>query len=189
VTAYKTKRRRRLALFAAIAVLVGLSALFFFPQTFLLVQSDSSIADIIVVPGGDSEIRLAQAEKAFSKSNARFILLSGNGDCESNKAELLRKRIPASAILTECESNSTKENAEFSARILRHYKARRVILTTSWYHSRRALKTFQKFAPEITFISSPAPRRADRWKYERGVVYIEYLKILYYAFKWHVSPI
>jgi len=65
--------------------------------------------------------------------------------------------VPETAIQVEDHSINTKENAEFSLRRLRALKSQRVILTTSWYHSRRALKCFRHFGPELTLYSCPAP--------------------------------
>lgn len=143
----------------------------------------------MIVLGGEPKVRTRQAAKLFLEKRAPLILLSGNGDCETNKGELLQDGIPETAILLECESLSTKENAEFSVRILRERKAKQVILVTSWYHSRRALQTFREAAPEIEFISLPAPRVKLQWKYERDHIFNEYLGIIYYAVRWGVSPI
>jgi uncharacterized SAM-binding protein YcdF (DUF218 family) len=160
-----------------------------FPNLFLQVQSTTNSADVIVVLGGEAMVRTDHALELFREKDAPRVIVSGHGDCESNKAELVQAGVPKAAIQTECDSLTTRENALNSIKLLRKQGAKRVILVTSWYHSRRALKTFQKFAPEITFISLPAPRRPTAWKYERGYVFSEYLKIIYYAFKWHVSPI
>jgi uncharacterized SAM-binding protein YcdF (DUF218 family) len=189
VTTISKKRCRRCLHILAFALLLFLAALLFFPETFLKVQSPMATTDMIVVPGGDSENRTRRAAELFVQKRAGKILLSGNGDCEWNKAELLRNGVPASAILLECDSASTKENAEFSAPLLRAHGAKRVILVTSWYHSRRVLQTFRSFAPEIEFISLPAPRPAHPMYYERRMVYMEYIKLLYYGFRWGISPL
>jgi uncharacterized SAM-binding protein YcdF (DUF218 family) len=91
---------------------------------------------------------------------------------------LLEKRgVPTNAIIIECESSSTQENAEFTVPILRRNGFTNVTLVTLWFHSRRALSCFRKYAPEIEFISVPAPRTAA-WKYERGYIAAEYAKII-----------
>jgi uncharacterized SAM-binding protein YcdF (DUF218 family) len=183
------KRCRRWFVICAFTTLVALVALAFFPETFLKIQSPIINADVIVVPGGDSENRTRHAIQMFREKNAVKILLSGNGDCEWNKTELLRGGVPDSAILLECDSTSTKENAELSVSLLRAQGAKKVILATSWYHSRRALKTFQSFAPEIQFISLPVPRPLILGKNERRYVYMEYVKLLYYGLRWGISPV
>jgi uncharacterized SAM-binding protein YcdF (DUF218 family) len=62
--------------------------------------------------------------------------------------------------------------------------AHRVILVTSWYHSRRALACFEHFAPDMKFYSRPSYVEDHSWKLNRGGyskhVNIEYVKILGY---------
>jgi uncharacterized SAM-binding protein YcdF (DUF218 family) len=70
--------------------------------------------------------------------------------------------------------------------------ARRVIIVTSWFHSRRALHTFQRFAPEMEFTSLPT--RVDlpksRWPFTRqtGRALYEYPKMLYYWVRFGIKP-
>lgn len=183
------KTRRRFVIAGSFALLlVILIALYYFPETFLKVQSATSSADVIVVLGGEPTVRTEHAAKLFRENNAPMMIVSGHGDCESNKAELVNNGVAANAIQLECDSLTTRENALNSIKILRAQQVKRVILVTSWYHSRRALQTFRKFAPEIEFISLPAPRKPTHWRYERGYVFNEYLKIIYYAVRWHVAP-
>jgi hypothetical protein len=40
--------------------------------------------------------------------------------------------------------------------LLRQMGAKRVIIVTSWYHSRRALACFEHYAPDIKFYSRPS---------------------------------
>jgi len=69
---------------------------------------------------------------------------------------------------------------------------KRVILVTSWYHSRRALATFEHYAPEIKFYSRPsyfAFARAD-WP-RKGLskrIYLEYAKLPGYWVRYGVWP-
>jgi uncharacterized SAM-binding protein YcdF (DUF218 family) len=67
-----------------------------------------------------------------------------------------------------------------------------VILVTSWFHSRRALKCFRHHAPDIEFVSRPTivdlPNSHWPNKYERGWVLTEYTKLLYYWVRYGVSP-
>jgi uncharacterized SAM-binding protein YcdF (DUF218 family) len=71
--------------------------------------------------------------------------------------------------------------------------ARRVIIVTSWYHSRRALHCFEHYAPDITFYSRPSYfgfARKD-WKY-KGIgkfVKSEYLKLIGYWARYGVCPV
>jgi uncharacterized SAM-binding protein YcdF (DUF218 family) len=64
--------------------------------------------------------------------------------------------VPEKVIMLECGSHTTRENAEFSIPLLRQIGAHRVIIVTSWYHSRRALMCFEHYAPDIKFYSRPS---------------------------------
>src|SRR6266446_5734551 len=70
--------------------------------------------------------------------------------------QLVRAGVPQDAIELEDRSRTTKENAEFTTRMLQQRGVRRAIIVTSWFHSRRALNSFLSFAPEIQFSSLPA---------------------------------
>lgn len=99
--------------------------------------------------------------------------------------------IPESAIHLECASASTKENAQFTAPLLRARRARNVIIVTSWFHSRRALACFRRYAPEITFYSQSTQFEGARFwpnKYERKRIVQEYVKLVDYWVRYGISP-
>jgi uncharacterized SAM-binding protein YcdF (DUF218 family) len=177
-----------------VTLLVTAVAVFawFYPEKFLCVDSGKNVlADVIVVLGGGAE-RPVRAAELFHAHAAPRILLTGEGDDEINRQILLAHGVPASVILVENKSTTTQENAAFSAKILRAEQIRSAILVTSWYHSRRSLKTFERFAPELKFYSRPAYygfARAD-WK-KTGVgkrLRLEFLKLPAYAVRYGVNP-
>lgn len=133
------------------------------PQRLLTVDSGNVKADVIVLLGGGSQERPERAAELFQTGAAPRILVSGAGDNDLNIHLLETSGVPASAISSEDKSISTLENAQFSVPLLRKMKARRVILVTTWYHSRRALACFEHVAPGMTFYSRPSyfayPRR------------------------------
>ena len=51
---------------------------------------------------------------------------------------------------------TTRENALLSIPLLRSHDDTRVIIVTSWYHSRRALNCFRHYAPDLHFYSRPS---------------------------------
>ncbi len=70
-----------------------------------------------------------------------------------------------------------------------------MIIVTSWYHSRRALSCFRKYAPEIEFISVPAPRRGSESASQRfsfsafsPTIAAEYAKMIVYAVRYRIFP-
>jgi uncharacterized SAM-binding protein YcdF (DUF218 family) len=70
-----------------------------------------------------------------------------------------------------------------------------VIIVTSWYHSRRALRSFQHFAPDIQFYSRPAYAQneqrldvAEENKARQRRVRLEYVKLIGYWVRYGVCP-
>ena len=183
--------------FKIILVLLGLLLLLavaaaVFPQPFLCVDSGPVKADVIVILGGGSHERPVRAAELFKEHAAPRIIISGLGDCEINRRLLLAAGVPASAIELETQSRTTRENAEFTIQLLRKEKLTRVIIVTSWYHSRRALACFRHYAPELKFYSRPsyfASARAD-WAHNRigNRIRLEYVKLLGYWVRYGVCP-
>jgi uncharacterized SAM-binding protein YcdF (DUF218 family) len=175
-----------LLLFLAVAALV-------FPQPFLCVDSGPVKADVIVILGGGSHERPARAAELFKEGAAPRIIISGRGDAEINRRLLLTAGVPASAIEMETQSRTTRENAQFTIKLFREEKVARVIIVTSWYHSRRALACFRHYAPALNFYSRPsyfATARAD-WPHNRigSRVRLEYAKLLGYWIRYGVCPL
>ena len=134
-----------------------------------------------------------RAAELFKQGEAPKVLVSGNDDCVSNERLLERDGVTNAAIILECESRTTRENAEFSIPLLRQMGAHRVIIVTSWFHSRRALACFEHYAPDITFYSRPSylgyPRAEWRPKGISGYINAEYAKLLGYWVCYGVCPI
>jgi hypothetical protein len=101
---------------------------------------------------GESQLLLV----LFQQCEAPLIICSGSGDAPAYKTILIQNGVPAQAISLEDKSRTTRENAEFSIRQLRLLGAHRVIIVTSWFHSRRALACFEHYAPDLTFYSRPS---------------------------------
>ena len=174
-------------LLAAIAI--------FFPQWFLCVDSGPVNADVIVVLGGGSHERPGRAAELFKEHTAPRIIISGLGDYEINRRLLIEAGVPSDVIEMENLSRTTKENAQFTIQLLHKpdsLPAKRVIIVTSWYHSRRALACFRHYAPDIQFYSRPsyfASAHAD-WAHNRigNRVRLEYAKLLGYWIRYGVCP-
>jgi uncharacterized SAM-binding protein YcdF (DUF218 family) len=163
-----------------------------FPQPFLCVDSGPVKADVIVILGGGSHERPVRAAELFKEHAAPRIIVSGLGDCEINRQLLIEDGVPADVIKLETQSRTTRENAELTVKLLRKQKPARVILVTSWYHSRRALASFRHYAPDIKFYSRPSYvdyARAD-WPGRRFTrrIYLEYPKLLGYWIGYGVRP-
>ena len=186
----KLIKRTALGIFLLLLLLVG--AALFFPGPFLTVDSGPVRADVLVLLGGGSRERPERTAELFKEQVAPRIIVSGAGDCEINRHLLVAAGVPAKLIALENKSTTTKENAQLTIKWLREQKLKRVVLVTSWYHSRRALACFRHYAPEIQFYSRPsyfASARAD-WAHNRigHRVRLEYVKLLGYWIRYGVCP-
>jgi uncharacterized SAM-binding protein YcdF (DUF218 family) len=177
------------ALFILLLLLVA--AAIVFPQKFLCVDSGPVKADVIVVLGGGSHDRPKRAMELFKQRAAPRVIVSGFGDCEINRRLLMEAGVPANVIEMENQSRTTKENAEFTIKLLCKEKLNRAVIVTSWYHSRRALATFRHFAPEIKFYSRPSYFSFARKDWSRIFakrIYLEYTKLPDYWIRYGVCP-
>ncbi len=186
------KKIRRIVVFAFVLLLALVAVAVAFPQKLLCVDSGPAQADVMVVLGGGAAERPERAAELFTNHAAPRIIVSGWGDCTINRHLLIEDGVPGKVIELETQSRTTRENAEFTVKLLREQKASRVILVTSWYHSRRALASFRHYAPEIKFYSRPSYvdyARAD-WPGRRfiGHIYWEYPKLLGYWVGYGVWP-
>jgi uncharacterized SAM-binding protein YcdF (DUF218 family) len=196
LTAKPVSWKRRLlwiSFIAVVALLVAALACYFFPQQVLTVESGPVKADVLVILGGGMTERSGRAAELFKQGEAPKVLVSGFGDDVSNEHTLERDGVPTAAIILEPKSRTTRENAEFSIPLLRALGAKRVIIVTSWYHSRRSLACFEHYAPDIQFYSRPSyfgySRADSNRKYINGYVKSEYVKLLGYWVCYGVCPL
>ena len=178
-------------LLSAVLALVAAVA-WFYPEKFLCVDSGKVSADVIVVLGGGVHERPLRAAELFRQHAAPRIFISGAGDDVINRDLLLKQGIPPGVIQMEDDSTTTRENALFSIKLLRAQHVRSVILVTTWYHSRRALKTFEHFAPEMKFYSRPSYYAFDRADWPKPGNFkrmrLEFLKLPGYWLRYGVNP-
>lgn len=175
-----------------LAMLLAVAA-WLLPHQVLCIDSGATEGDAIVLLGGGSYERPARAAELFKEHAAPKIIITGAGDEEINRHLLLKAGVPASAIRVEAASRSTKENALFTIPMLRAGHASKVILVTSWYHSRRALKCFRHYAPEIRFYSRPSYYAYARGEWTpqgiRRRIRAEYPKLIGYWICYGVCPL
>src|SRR6185503_17160025 len=92
-------------------------------------------------------------------------------------------------------ARSTIEEAIALEPELRRLGARRILLVTSNYHSRRAALVFRLFVPRVEFRTVAAQHRQLQplswWKSAqgRGIVFSEYSKMLGTLAVWVVKPV
>jgi uncharacterized SAM-binding protein YcdF (DUF218 family) len=176
--------------FLPVALLVAVAC--FYPEKFLCVNSGPVTADVIVVLGGGVHERPVRAAELYKQHVAPRIIITGAGDDEINRQLLLQAGVPANAIEVEGDSRTTMENAEFTCKRLRAEKIRSAIIVTSWYHARRALKTFEHVAPEIQFYSRPSyfGFATDDWQKTGNAkrLRLEFIKLPGYWIRYGVNP-
>ena len=201
------KRLRQVGFVGVAAVALLPVGGLYFSEPVLCMDGGNVTGDVIVVLGGDTGQRSARALELYQRGAAPRVIISGRGDCDEMRVFLAGKGVPADVIQLEPGSRSTRENAMFSVSILRGEsyprqtvdrgpwkmdRKQRVIIVTSWFHSRRALNCFRHYAPEIEFVAAPtvADRPKSHWpnRYERGWVLSEYAKLLGYWVCYGVSP-
>jgi uncharacterized SAM-binding protein YcdF (DUF218 family) len=176
---------------ACCLLLLGVAA-WFYPEKFLTVDSGPVSADVIVVIGGGQHERPLLAAKLFQQHAAARVLITGAGDDQINRQLLIANGVPARAIEVENKSTTTRENAVFAGKRFRAEKIHSAILVTSWYHARRAEKTFEHFVPEVKFYSRPAYFGFDRDDWARCHISkrmrLEFLKLPGYWLRYGVNP-
>ncbi len=121
-------------------------------------------ADLILVLAGDFYgPRVIKGAELASQGYAARVLISGSsyqGRPEGEFAIAFLARQGYRTDLLESfghHAHSTIDEAFALRPELEHRRAKRIILVTSGFHSRRALIVFQLVCPGIDFISVPAP--------------------------------
>jgi uncharacterized SAM-binding protein YcdF (DUF218 family) len=179
---------------AVVLLLVAIFAIvaWLYPEKFLCVDSGPVKGDVIVVLGGGLHERPERALELFRQQVAPRVLISGAGDDWYTQNLLLGGGVPAKALEVEGKSTTTRENALFTIERLRAENVHTVILVTSWYHSRRALKTFEHYAPDIKFYVRPSYFAFDQaeWsKHGNGRrMHLEFLKLPGYWIRYGINP-
>ncbi|MBC5784855.1 YdcF family protein [Ramlibacter sp. USB13] len=105
--------------------------------------------------------RVWHAARLFRAGKASLIFLSGGSDPEISamseakamRALLVDLGVPPARIVLEERSRNTRENAEFTAPLLRDYRVQRVLLVTSALHMHRAVAEFERAGVQVI----PAP--------------------------------
>jgi uncharacterized SAM-binding protein YcdF (DUF218 family) len=172
----------------ALLVILG----YLFAESLLFVESPCVKADAFVVLGGDSADRPWKLVELFKRGIAQKVIVSGQGDCELIQQRLMYAGVPNECLIGDPVSKNTKENAEISVALLRTLGAKRVVIVTSWYHSRRALACFHHYAPEIEFRSMPSYNGVSMDKKpgigEAFYVFAEYAKFCVYGVRYGIWP-
>lgn len=154
--------------------------------------ADLPAADAIVVLGGGisavpadwpypdlgrSADRIWHAARIYHAGKAPLVVIAGGrrtwlgnrtSEAEAMRAFLADLNVPSKVVLMESRSASTRENAVFTAELLRARGIDRVLLVTSALHMQRAVATFRAVGmdavPAATdFEVIPEPNHVLRW--------------------------
>lgn len=105
-------------------------------------------------PGADSLARLRYAARLAHQSGKPILLTGGapmGGEAEGAvMARVLREEYGIVPRWVETRSNTTLENARYSAELLRAAGIKRIALVSQGWHLRRALPFFQRQGLEVT---------------------------------------
>ena len=162
-------KRRKLAftiMFGLLIIFYG--PLFWFMGEQLIANDSPKKSDAIVVFSGDGEVsyqnlsyqnRALDAVELYNEGYADKIFLSSGreqtiADVEMIKLYLVSKGVPDLSIhILEKYPNSTYQNVIMVKESLEKNNIKSILFTTSPYHSRRAVLTWEKNAPNIEVVS------------------------------------
>ncbi len=151
---------------------------------------DSGVpTDAIVVLGRGLQLtpsRVEVAAKLWQDKRAPLIFASGEGDAPQIVQLLLSKGIPVQTISSEACSQTTQENALFTAVVLQPLGVKSILLVTDPPHMLRSLLTYRSLGFTVIPHSSPLP--ALQAKKEALLVWREYLGMVSYGLKGRFLP-
>lgn len=189
------RRRARRALGAAmlgLAAFITLHPLWLtWMARILIVDDPPQRADAIVVLGGGNGERDATAARLYAEGYAPVIITTGDAIplpglpdatwARLSAAELARRGVPESSVIPIEGAASTCDDARLALAALPS-GARRVIIVTDPFHTRRAEWLFQKGAPGVDVVTVAANpswfNPAAWWTKDRGIIVVgqEYVK-------------
>jgi uncharacterized SAM-binding protein YcdF (DUF218 family) len=127
---------------------------------------------LIVLAAGDLDdgfpaegtlLRCLYAVRVYQAGSFHKIVLAGSQTSEHMRRLLMAEGVPADVLVTEDASQSTHENALFTARLLAGDNSAKVLLTSD-YHMFRAFRAFRKVGMNVLPLPIPdARKRATQW--------------------------
>jgi len=119
--------------------------------------------------GGSSYWRGVYATLCYRRAAYRTIVVSGGPEGGSSAAMALRQfllgqGVPGEVIQLEERSTTTRENALYTAEVLRGKPGRKMLLTSD-YHMYRAVRAFRKAGLDVVSLPFPDVRkRVNSWR-------------------------
>jgi len=102
---------------------------------------------IVVLGGGElSEGRINEAIRLYNQGIAKYlIIVGGKGDYEKMYEKALKETKNINNIYFDGNSSSTIDNAFYAKKIIRKLNVRSILIVTSKFHVKRAVKSFELF--------------------------------------------
>lgn len=163
-----------------------------FWREYLVVSLQLKNADALIVLGGEPFARPNEAARLYRQGVASKVFVTGIGDAGTIRKVLLEQGVPASAIIVETKARTTHANALLLKPMLEAAEVHSALIVTSPFHTRRALATFRKVMPQITFGVTDAS--ISWWEKPEGrgdvnrFAVLEFLKTAEYWVLYGVSP-
>jgi uncharacterized SAM-binding protein YcdF (DUF218 family) len=135
-----------------------------------IIEDPLDKADVLIVLGDDNFYadRATRGVQLFREGKAPVIVASGRrlrpsaGIAELIEHDLVERGVPKDKIVRFThEADSTLEEAEALAKLVKERKWRKVIVVTSNYHTRRARYIFRRVFPQGLVVSVASTRDGD----------------------------
>lgn len=155
-----------------------------------LPADSGATADAIVVLGRGQDLRNSRVEVVadlWQAHRAPLIFASGLHDGPQIVQLLKAKGIPAQVMDDENCSQTTEENARFTAAVLQPQEVQRILLVTDPPHMLRSLLTFRSLGFTVIPHSSPIPRNFSSSR-KFLIVSYEYVGLVSYSLQGRFSP-
>jgi hypothetical protein len=152
------------ALGALVMVVIGIGGLIWVGHA-LRVEDPLERVDAIIAISGDTGPRVRAAVALWNDGYAQTLIFSGGAldPASPSSGEIMKRQavslgVPAEAILVEPESQTTDENAERVALLMKEAGLKSAILVTSAFHQLRASLHFTREFERhgLTFRNRPA---------------------------------
>jgi len=156
---------------------------------FLPADSGASVDAIVVLGRGDEmrDRRTVATWKLWRANRAPQIFASGMLDARAIVQELEATGVPKQRLGGEECSQTTEENALFTAALVHSQGVKRILLVTDSPHMLRSLRTFQSFG--FTAIPYPVPLSDKLRTVERlQILFREYVALAQYTVSGRFQP-
>lgn len=168
------------------------------PYIQMQVAENSPVGDVIVLLGGgmtavdglaypdmqDGADRVWHAARLYKARKASKIIISGNSERDCSLPLLLDFGVPREDILVDDISRNTYENSLFVSEMLKETDQKTILLVTSAWHMRRAVRNFQE--RKLKVIPSPADFKAYRSSYADEYVWAWFMPRISNMFLSHI---